>query len=113
VSAVPYSTGNGVFAHKVNFFLPGNTNFETALIKNIPLREDRFKMQIRVETYNTFNHTQFNALNNVGTTTTTATATFLNANSQGSGNSQTASTFGRLAGTANPRYMQLALRVDF
>ena len=30
---VSYSTGSGVFAPKVNFFLPGDTNFDTALFK--------------------------------------------------------------------------------
>jgi hypothetical protein len=105
-----YSTGNGVFAGKVNYFLPGYTNFETALIKNIPI-ENKFNLQLRVETYNTFNHTQFNGLNNA--------ATFHDANSQGSGNAQTGSTFGQLTGTPNngqlggPRTMQLALRIDF
>jgi hypothetical protein len=111
-AAKPYSVGNGVFAPKVNFFLPGYTNFETALIKTIPIRE-KTKLQLRVETYNTFNHTEFNAINSTGTVLTTATATFANANSQGSGNPQTASTFGQLTGTANPRYMQIAARIDF
>jgi len=111
-AAKPYSVGNGVFAPKVNFFLPGYTNFETALIKTIPIRE-KTKLQLRVETYNTFNHTEFNAINSTGTVVTTATATFANANSQGSGNPQTASTFGQLTGTANPRYMQIAARIDF
>jgi len=101
-----------VFAPKVNFFLPGVTNFETAIAKEIPI-EGRFKVQLRVETFNTFNHPEFNGLNNVGSTATTATATFANANSQGSANPQTGSTFGQLESTANPRYVQLALRIDF
>jgi hypothetical protein len=105
-----YSTGTGSFSGKVNYFLPGGTNFETALIKNFPV-ENKFTVQLRVETYNTFNHTQFNALNN--------TATFANATSQGAGNPQTASAFGQLSGTptngslGGPRTMQLALRIDF
>ena len=99
-----YSTGNGMFAPKVNYFLPGYTNFETALIKNIPF-ENKVKLQLRVETYNTFNHTEFNAVN--------GTAKFANANSQGSTNAETDTTFGQLTGAANPRYMQLALRLDF
>ena len=107
-----YSTGSGVFAPKVNFFLPGDTNFETALVKDMPI-ENKFTMELRVETYNTFNHPEFNGLNNVGTTTTTATATFNNANSQGAGNLQTGGTFGQLTSAQNPRYMQLALRIDF
>ena len=63
-----------MFAPKVSFFLPGDTNFDTALFKNFPLKEN-FKLQLRVETYNTFNHSEFNGVNN--------TATFANANSQG------------------------------
>jgi hypothetical protein len=58
----------------VNFFLPGDTNFDTGLFKNVPLKEG-FRIQLRVETYNTFNHSEFNSVNN--------TATFANANSQG------------------------------
>jgi hypothetical protein len=103
-AATFYSTGNGNFAPKVDYFLPGYTNFETALIKYIPI-ENKFTFQLRVETYNTFNHTEFNAVN--------GTATFANANSQGAANPQTGATFGQLTGTANPRYMQLAARIDF
>ena len=99
-----YSTGTGVFAPKVNYFLPGITNFDTALFKNMPLKKN-VQLQLRIETYNTFNHSEFNAVNN--------TATFANSNSQGSTNAQTNSTFGQLSGTASPRYMQIALRLDF
>ncbi len=102
--ATSYSTGNGAFAPKVDFFLPGDTNFETALIKNMPI-ENKFTMQLRVETYNTFNHPEFNGVNN--------TATFANANSQASTNPQTGGTFGQLTSAQNPRYVQLALRLDF
>lgn len=92
----------GVFAPKISFFLPGDTDFDTALFKNMPI-ENKFTLQLRVETYNTFNHPEFNAVNN--------TATFANAN--GGQNPQTAATFGQITGANNPRYMQLALRIDF
>jgi hypothetical protein len=102
-SGIQYSLPAGaVFSPKVNFFLPGNTNFDTALFKNMPLNEKGLKLQLRVETYNTFNHSQFNAVN--------ATATFNSATT--SGTLQT-SNLGQFSGTANPRYMQLALRIDF
>jgi hypothetical protein len=64
-----------MFSPKVNFFLPGDTDFDTALFKNIPLNERELKMQLRVETYNTFNHAQFNAFD--------ATATFNSATPSG------------------------------
>jgi hypothetical protein len=102
-AAVPVNTGNGVFTPKVSYFLPGNGNFDTALFKNWAI-EQKATVQLRVETYNTFNHTQFNSTND--------TATFQNAN-QLSTNPQLTSNFGQMNGTQNPRYMQLALRVSF
>ena len=111
VAATQYSLGSGVEAPKVNYFLPGYTNFDTALFKNLPI-ENKFTLQLRVETYNTFNHTEFNGVN--------SGATFANATSQSATtNPQTSAVFGQLSSTANtgslggPRVMQLALRIDF
>lgn len=77
---------------------PGINNWDMSLFKNIPLGE-RFRGQFRVESYNTFNHSQFNGVN--------TSATF-NASGQ-----QTNGTFGQYSGAANPRQLQLALRVMF
>ncbi len=99
------STGSGVWSPKVNAFLPGNGNFDTALFKNWPLVENKATVQLRVETYNTFNHTQFNGVN--------ATATYQNAIQNPSTNPQTATNFGQMSSAQNPRYMQLALRIEF
>jgi hypothetical protein len=100
-----YKPGDPGNAPKVNYYLPGYTNFDTALFKNIPI-ENKMTVQFRLETYNTFNHTQFNSLNN--------TATFANANSGSTTvNPQTDATFGRFNGANNPRYLQLALRINF
>jgi hypothetical protein len=97
----PAVTGN---APKVNYYLPGATNFDTALFKNFPI-ENRLVVQFRLETYNTFNHAEFNSLNNTATFPTAATAT--------SAPAQSDATFGQLNGTLNPRQLQLALRVNF
>lgn len=99
-----YSTGIGAFSPKVNYFNPGITNFDTALFKNMPIREG-VRLQLRVETYNTFNHSEFNAVGH--------TATFANANVQDATNPQTSSTFGTFTDTERPRQMQLALRFEF
>jgi hypothetical protein len=118
-AATSYSTGNGVFAPKVNYFLPGYTNFDTALFKNMPI-ENKVTLQLRVETYNTFNHTEFNAVNSGATfpcapSATQTTSTCLTQ----AGTAQTSSVFGQLSGTGNtgnlegPRVMQIALRIDF
>jgi len=52
---------------------------------------DRFRLQFRAETFNTFNHTQFGAAN-------------VNTSSP---------TFGRIGSTRGPRRMQLGLRLTF
>ncbi len=97
-----YKPGDPGNAPKVNYYLPADTNFDTALFKNIPVYREAV-LQFRLETYNTFNHPEFSGLNN--------TATFANANS--SGNAETDATFGQLSSTLNPRLLQLALRINF
>jgi len=100
-----YKPGDPGNAPKVNYYLPGYTNFDTALFKNIPI-EGKLTVQFRLETYNTFNHTQFNSLNNTATFATAASTTNPNP-------AQTDATFGRFNGANNPRYLQLALRLNF
>ncbi len=99
-----YTPGQAGNARKVNYFLPGDTNFDTALFKNVPI-ENKVIVQFRLETYNTFNHAEFNAVNN--------TATFATAATSSSAPPQLDGTFGRMSGTLNPRQLQLALRVSF
>jgi hypothetical protein len=77
---------------------PGINNWDMSLFKNMPFSE-RWSAQLRVEAYNVFNHTQFTTVNN--------TATF-NAAGQ-----QTDGTFGQYTAAANPRQLQLALRIMF
>lgn len=98
-AAVQGQRGN---ARKVNFYDPAALNFNTALFKNIPVGE-RVTVQFRLETYNTFNHTQFNGVD--------ANAVFANANTNSA--AQTSSTFGQLNSAASPRYLQLALRIKY
>jgi len=123
--ATQYSAGDGVFAPKVNYFLPGYTNFDTALFKNMPI-ENKLTLQLRVETYNTFNHTEFSGVNATasfpcapvvpitGSNQTTNAACLTQAST-----AQQTSTFGQLSSTGNtgsiegPRVMQIALRIDF
>ena len=77
---------------------PGINNWDTSLFKNIPITE-RWSAQFRVEAYNVFNHTQFTTVN---------TAAVFNAAGQ-----QTSGTFGQYTAAANPRQLQLALRIMF
>jgi outer membrane receptor protein involved in Fe transport len=70
---------------------PGINNWDIGLYKNFRMR-DRFNVQFRMETFNTWNHTQFGSAN-------------LNTSSP---------TFGRITGTrVAPRRMQFGLRATF
>jgi hypothetical protein len=93
---VTLSNGN---ARKVSLFGPGVTDFQTALFKNFPLAEGRVAVQFRAETYNTFNHPEFNKVDTGAKFSATGV--------------QTSTTFGQLNSSAGPRTMQLALRVNF
>ncbi len=76
---------------------PGINVWDTSLSRNLKLRE-RLSGQLRVETYNTCNHTQFTGLNQ--------TARFLRQD-------QIDPTFLEPTSAANPRRIQFALRLNF
>jgi hypothetical protein len=42
---------------------PGTNNWDMSVYKNLRFKEGRVNGQLRLETYNTFNHTQYNGLN--------------------------------------------------
>lgn len=77
---------------------PGINNWDIAIFKNIPVSE-RFKLQVRAELYNAFNHTQFAAFD--------ATARF-----DPSG-AQINQQFGQFTSARDPRLVQLSARVQF
>ena len=88
-AAGPYTTGFGN-GNKDAAVGPGLFNWNISLYKNIPIHED-IHMQFRAESFNTFNHTEFN---NVDTGT-------------GDGN------FGQVTSTYDPREFQLGLKFLF
>jgi hypothetical protein len=57
------STGAGNWSPKINFYQPGYPNFNTALFKDWPFWDGKATARLRVETYNTFNHAEFNGVN--------------------------------------------------
>jgi len=75
-----------------NFFRgPGRTNLNLALLKETALVGDRVKLTFRAEFFNIFNHAEFS---NPDT-------------------SFTSGTFGQILSTADPRIIQLALKLNF
>ena len=77
---------------------PGINNWDMSLFKNIPVTE-RWTAQLRVEAYNVFNHTQFTTVNTAAQFSATG--------------AQTNALFGTYTAAANPRQLQIALRVMF
>ncbi len=83
-----------------NFRGPGINNWDMTLIKRIPLGDSETRsIRLRVEAYNVFNHTQFNAINTA-------------ARFDGAGN-QINSQFGQAIGARQPRVLQLGATLSF
>jgi hypothetical protein len=77
---------------------PGINNWDIAVFKNFPITE-RWKLQVRAELYNAFNHTQFSGFD--------AAARFDATGAQINGQ------FGQFTGARDPRQVQLSARVQF
>jgi hypothetical protein len=80
-------------ASRRSFYGPGSLNFDMALLRNFRFRESD-TLQFRLETFNTFNHTQFFGPASVN------------------GNISSA-LFGEVVKAASPRLIQLALKFTF
>ena len=75
------------------FYGPGIDNWDLALLKTISFKESR-SLELRLETFNTFNHTQFDGASTVN------------------GNF-TSSSFGQVTSAAAPRIGQIAAKFNF
>ena len=72
---------------------PGRINLDLSLAKSTPLFGERVKLELRVDAFNLFNHTQFQNLDN---------------DAQDIG-----STFGQVVSAYDPRILQLAAHIRF
>jgi len=77
-------------AHKDVVVGPGRTNFSTNLYKAFHITEGT-RFELRAETFNTFNHTQFNAFRN----------------------NYSGSDFGEVSGVQDPRTFELGGKLIF
>jgi hypothetical protein len=95
---------------------PGYMDFQTALFKNFKIKE-RFDVQLRLETYNTFNSPEFDAVNTSakfspftgGRTVQTMNGPLMINGVSNQINAQ----FGQISGSHGPRVIQLAGRINF
>jgi hypothetical protein len=79
---------------------PSWTNFDTSIVKHIPLGSEKRTLQFRGEFYNVLNHTEYSSMD-AGMSFNTNTGQQLN------------TTFGYVNGTNPPRIIQLSVRVLF
>jgi hypothetical protein len=97
--ALPAKGQIGTAWNGAAFYGPGVNNWDIAATKHFRFGE-RVDIQLRVETYNTFNHPQWSGVNNTALFDPTTA-------------DQVNSALGRITGDRGPRIMQLALRVAF
>lgn len=79
---------------------PGTNNWDISLFKNFSLGREGVRLQYRLETYNTFNHTQFNAVDT-------------NAQFNFNTGAQVNALFGSYTGAANARRIVMGLKLNF
>ncbi len=89
---------------------PGLHNYDITIAKNIPLHGETFKMQLRMEMFNAFNHPQFTGINNSATFDQTGKLVNTPTAVGGTGGRFG---FGAVTGTADPRRIQLAVKLYF
>ena len=81
---------------------PGINNWNISLYKNVIFKEST-RLQLRLETFNTFNHTQFAVVNSN-----------INANNPGQAiDASNRSNAGSIGGTYDPRNIQIAGKFFF
>ena len=95
---------------------PSHWDFQTALFKDFKIRE-RVSMQLRLETYNTFNNPEFNSVDTGAKFNPFSGGTSVNTLNgpvtiNGTAD-QINGTFGQINGSAGPRTLQLAARIQF
>jgi len=96
-----------------NIRTPGFQNWDLSIFKNIPLPREGTYFELRLESFNTFNHPEFNAINSSVTFSSlapNATITNLPTSLRGGGGTYG---FGSFSGTREPRIVQIAAKFYF
>jgi len=100
---------------------PGINNWDISLQKEFSMRE-RLRLQLRADTFNTFNHTQFSGINstlnfaapcNAAQLSSFNSLTPTNLYLKPDGTVNNINGFGTVSGARDPRIMQLVVRLVF
>ncbi len=109
---VPPVGTNGIDAPRNYLINPGINNWNITLQKEFAVKE-RYRLQLRADAFNAFNHTQFSGINGTlnfsGLTNPTKTNLYLKAD----GTVNNINGFGTVNGARDPRVMQLGMRFQF
>ncbi len=91
---------------------PGFNNWDISLQKEFVSRE-RFRLQLRADAFNAFNHTQFSGINSGINFTSLTNSAVTNLPFTADGSLRDKNGFGTVSGARDPRIMQLMVRVQF
>jgi len=109
---VPVIGSKGIDAPRNYLIGPGINNWSINLQKEFVVKE-RYKLQLRADAFNAFNHTQFSGINSTlnfsGLNNPTMTNLYLKAD----GSVNNINGFGTVSGARDPRIMQLVMRFQF
>jgi len=109
----PPQPGNIGLGAGVNYLTgPGINNWDVSLQKQFSIRE-RMTLQLRADTFNTFNHTQFSGINNTINYTSLTNPATTNLPFRADGTVNNINGFGTVNGARDPRIMQLVVRLVF
>ncbi len=109
----PPQPGNIGLGAGVNYLTgPGINNWDISLQKQFSIRE-RMTLQLRGDTFNSFNHTQFSGINSTINYTSLTNPTVTNLPFRADGSVNNINGFGTVSGARDPRIMQLVVRLVF
>jgi hypothetical protein len=91
---------------------PGINNWDISLQKQFTIRE-RAHLQFRIDTFNTFNHTQFSGVNSTITWASLTNPTPTNLYLKPDGTVNNINGFGTVNGARDPRILQTMIRLEF
>ena len=95
-------------AKRRSFYGPGMDDWDMALLKTVPFRDNR-SLELRFETFNTFNHAQFDGASSVNSNCTNTVPGEPCAGASG----PASSVFGQIVNAASPRLGQVAAKFSF
>ena len=92
---------------------PGFQNWDLSVFKNIPLPREGMSFELRLESFNVFNHAEFNSVNGSVTFANLTSGAGITNTPISSGGGGGTYGFGSLNGTRQPRIVQIAAKFYF